>query len=549
MDIPKALGESVSLAARDIPLESQTLPAILKHQAQRHQKSFIEGAGATLSYRAAWSVAAEVAGKLYSTGIRKGHRIVVFLPNCMELLELFLGSGYLGAVLVPINTACRSAQLKHQINLSEPSAIITTSELIGLIISSDADLQDVKAIWLIDTDFDEKLRTGFGDIPLEQWERGDVALPEQDVKPHDPLAILYTSGTTGPSKGVVCPHAQFFWWGILTAEALGMRSDDRTYTILPMFHTNALNCLWQVLLTGATYCFGKRFSASSFLKELIATEATVTYMLGSIVYMMMKQPVSEMDQAHNVRVALSPATFAELTGEFFARFNICLLEGYGSTETNLVFSNRLGSYEPGSMGRLVPEFEAIIADEFDRPVSGDETGELLIRNNEPFSMASGYFRNPEATVSAWKNLWFHTGDRVRRDSNGVFYFVDRIKDSIRRRGENISSWEVEQALISHPGVKNAAVVGVPSELGEEEVMAFLIRKDSVRIELDEIVKHLESQIAYFAIPRYVEFLDTFPMTENGKVQKYVLRKRGVGPGTIVLDAKSHRGPNLKGSAL
>ena len=194
-------------------------------------------------------------------------------------------------------------------------------------------------------------------------------------------------------------------------------------------------------------------------------------------------------------------------------------------------SNTVGGYAPGTMGRVVPGFKVWVVDENDCEVPAGTPGELLVRATEPFSMANGYFDNPDATMSAWRNLWFHTGDRVMRDGQGLYHYLDRIKDAIRRRGENISSWEVEQALLSHPEVKNAAVVGVPSELGEEEVMAFLVTRDGRKLQPDLVIRFLEDRIARFAIPRYLEFVQELPMTENGKVKKYVLRERGISPTT------------------
>jgi crotonobetaine/carnitine-CoA ligase len=254
-------------------------------------------------------------------------------------------------------------------------------------------------------------------------------------------------------------------------------------------------------------------------------------MLGAMAHILLKRPAQPDDTQHRLRVALSPATAPPVVEEFARRFRVKLIDGYGSTETNLVLTNANGDSLPGTLGRVVDGFEARVVDEQDCEVPPGTPGELVIRHREPFSMATGYFDDPAATSAAWRNLWFHTGDRVIRDSDDVYHFLDRLKDSIRRRGENISSWEVEQALMSHEQVESAAVVGVPAELGEEEVMAFIVLRQGAQPDPAEITEFLQGRLAYFAVPRYIEFVPELPKTENGKVKKYLLRERGVGERT------------------
>lgn len=516
--------------ARSMAAKDRTLSSVLKRQGYLGGKQLIACKEGSISYKDAPTIASRCAGTLAASGVKAGDRIAVVLSNRLELIELFLGVGWLGAILVPINTAFRGQQLRQLLELADPAAIIVEAELIAVINNAGATLPSLKNVWCIgnlnSVTFDDLCN-----INIKPWRNDGTEVAEREMMPGDPLAILYTSGTTGASKGVICPHGQFFWWGVLTGEALSLNERDVLYTILPMFHTNALNSFWQALLTGATFRFGSRFSASQFFTELIESKATVSYLLGSMVYMLLKQERSPRDRAHNVSRILSPATPTTWVSEFFERFGIVLVEGYGSTETNLVLSNSSAGYEPGSMGRVLPEFEVRVVDGLDREVPDGESGELIVRNLEPFSLSSGYFRNPEATVNAWRNLWFHTGDRVKRDSNGVHYFIDRLTDSIRRRGENISSLEVENAIMSHPCVEMCSVIGVPSEVGEEEVKAFVVLKKGIRLSPERLVDFLESEIASFAIPRFIEFVEQLPLTENGKVQKFELKKQGVGRNT------------------
>ena len=258
-----------------------------------------------------------------------------------------------------------------------------------------------------------------------------------------------------------------------------------------------------------------------------------------MVSILLKQPPSSVDTAHRVRRVLGPAAPPDAIVPFEQRFGVRIVQGYGSTETNTIMCNMRGPYKLGAMGQIAPEFEARVVDEDDVEVADGTAGELLLRHREPFSFASGYWRLPEATATAWRNLWFHTGDRVVRDADGVYWFKDRLKDAIRRRGENISSYEVEQVLQAHPDVARAAVVPVPSELGEDEVMAFVVLREEATADPLALVRHCEPRLAYFAIPRYVEFVGELPLTEVGRVQKFVLRERGIGEATWDRDASGY----------
>jgi crotonobetaine/carnitine-CoA ligase len=248
-----------------------------------------------------------------------------------------------------------------------------------------------------------------------------------------------------------------------------------------------------------------------------------------MVPILLAQPVLAAERSHRVRIGLGPGVPASAAAAFRERTGVSLLEGYGSTETNFVIASALDRSRPGCMGWLRPGFEARVVDAHDVELPPGEAGELLLRADEPFAFASGYFGKPEATVVAWRNLWFHTGDRVLREADGAFRFIDRLKDAIRRRGENISSYEVEQVLQSHPAVAAVAVYPVRSELAEDEVMAAVVAREAGAIDPAELVDFCRARLPYFAIPRYVELVADLPRTENGKVQKFKLRERGVTP--------------------
>jgi crotonobetaine/carnitine-CoA ligase len=236
---------------------------------------------------------------------------------------------------------------------------------------------------------------------------------------------------------------------------------------------------------------------------------------------------SPLDRAHRVRIALAPATPPGLWDVFRERFGIEIVDGHGMTETNATIGPRDGEQRPGTMGRVGPGFAARVVDESGNVVPDGVAGELLVRADERLAFATGYWRMPEATEAGWRDGWFHTGDRVVRDPDGYYRFLDRSKDAIRRRGENVSAWEVEQTLLQHPSVAAAAAIPVPSALGEDDVMACVVARDGMTVDPVDLIRFCEPRLAYFAIPRYVDILDALPLTENGKVRKFVLRERGV----------------------
>jgi crotonobetaine/carnitine-CoA ligase len=510
----------------EVPAAERTLPALLARQAAAlGARPYLELGETTRTFAEMRDAAARTAGSFAAAGLRRGDRIAIMAENRREVVDAWFGAAWLGAILVPFNTAMRGPQLEHVLTNSGPRALAIEPELFGHLDVLGELPPELERIWLLGDG-----PTSWRGVPVEPFPARGDALPAEAVRPGETVAILYTSGTTGPSKGVMCPQAQFYWWARGTAAMLGGLSDeDVLYTCLPLFHTNALNTCMQALLHGARLVVGPRFSASRFWSRLAQADATVTYLLGAMTSILAKRPPSPEDRAHRCRVALAPATHAELHELFRERFGITLRDGFGMTETNAVIGAREGVQRPGTMGRVMPGYDAKIVDENDEEVPDGTPGELVLRADDAFAFATGYWRMPEQTVESWRNLWFHSGDRAVRDPDGSFRFLDRMKDAIRRRGENISAWEVEQVLLGHDDVAAAAVVPVPSVLGEDEVLACVVPRDGATLDPEELVRHCEPRLAYFAIPRYVEVVDELPLTENGKVRKFVLRERGVTP--------------------
>ncbi|MET3964625.1 ATP-dependent acyl-CoA ligase [Bradyrhizobium sp. S3.9.1] len=510
------------------PASDRILSTILTRQAERYGERVLLVAGETRwSFGQTAAIAAASAQALVDAGIRPGDRVALMCSNRPEFLQVYLGCAWLGAIAVPINTALRGFQLSHIFRNSRPALLVVETQFVDAIESVEAGVELPPRTWIVGAAagaVDARLSA----VPLPAL---GAAAPAGAVRPGDTVAILYTSGTTGPAKGVCCPQAQLFWWGIYSARALGIREGDVLFTTLPLFHTNALNAFYQALLNGCTYVLEPKFSASGFWAAAQRRNATVGYLLGAMASMLLAQPTNANDKAHRLRVALGGGVPPQIHGPFLQRFGVPLVDGYGSTETNFVFAGTIPSDRPGTMGYLAYGIEARIVDENDSALPDGQAGELVLRAGEPFAFATGYFGMPEKTVEAWRNLWFHSGDRVVRDADGHYRFIDRMKDLIRRRGENVSSWEVEQTIQSHPAVAACAIYPLPSELGEDEVAAAILLEPGQSLEPVDIVRHCEGQIAYFAIPRYVRILGQMPLTENGKIKKGVLREAGITTDT------------------
>jgi carnitine-CoA ligase len=508
--------------------DARTVPRMLALQAARYgTRRLFACMGAEWTFEAAPRLAARMAGALAAAGIRAGDRVAILSPNRPEVMLTLLGCGWLGAVAVPIHTAVKLRQLRYYLDNSGARLLIGDGALLDAIEPAGMAGLPLERIWTLDpiagTDLGVDIGAFVSDGP---------AIPEPVARPGDPFAILYTSGTTGPPKGVLCPHAQFHWWGLHTAHFLELRDGDVLATTLPLFHTNAINTFFQALLTGGTHVVLPRFSASTFWRDMAESQATVGYLLGAMVPMLLAQAPSDAEKAHSLRVILGPGVPEPQHAALFARAGVRLVDGFGSTETNFVIGSTASQRVAGRIGRTAPGITAQVVDDDDVSVPDGSAGELVLRADEPQCFASGYFGMADKTVEAWRNQWVHTGDRVIRHADGTFVFVDRIKDVIRRRGENISAFEVEQVISALPEVEGVAVYPVPSDLAEDEVMAAIVLRAGAVLSAVDLFEACARDLPRHAVPRFVTFVVELPRTENGKIQKFKLRERGVTVGTI-----------------
>jgi carnitine-CoA ligase len=512
----------------------ETFGEIVRQRAEEYgNRTFIKFKDDALTYSAFHSGGNRLANVLAGLGLEKGDACAVMLPNRREFLTSWLGLARIGVIEVPVNTGLRGDLLAHVLDQAECKAVIVLDEWAERIADIAPALNHLRHVIVVGNAEEVPFIPGaavhrYGEL-LEQGQDHD---PGVEVKPNDPSLILFTSGTTGPSKGAILSHRANFALAKNCCGLMGYTPDDRLYTVFPLYHVNARYAtVLAALVAGSDVVMHNRFSASRFW-DICREEGITTFnYMGSMLTILMKQPPGPGDLDHNVRMIQGAPCPPELLDDFRSRFGIAVTEAYGSTEVGICIVNRAESFRKGSCGRPISMFDVEIHDEEGLPCPPGIPGEIVVRPKEPSILFSGYYGMADATVKAWKNLWFHTGDRGMTDEDGYFYFLDRQKDVVRRRGENISSYEVERVLNGHSSVEDTAIIGVPSELSEEEVMAVVRLKKDQNAEPAQLLDHCVERLPHFAVPRYIRFVTEFPRTPSQRIEKYKLRKEGVTSDT------------------
>jgi crotonobetaine/carnitine-CoA ligase len=470
----------------------------------------------------------KVAAGLQAIGIGKGDKVAIEMNNRPEFLFLWFGLSKLGAVEVPINTAHRGNLLTYIIDKADCRLVVTESRFLDRLGPVLKDLPKVEKIAVL-CDGDDELPTL--DKPTLDYAwivDNDGTYEEIEIIWSDPYAIMFTSGTTGPSKGALMPQNYALFMGDVICNAGQYTESDRLYNALPLFHGNAqVLSTMPALMSGAQMILAEKFSASRFWDEIKRYGCTEFNYIGGILPILYKADPKPDDADNPLRIMIGGGAPANLFEAFEKRFGLRLVEGYGMSEMGLPFMSPYTQNKPGTCGKPRPDYEVKLVDDYGLEVSPGTAGELIIRPLKPFSILLEYYNMPDKTVETWRDLWFHTGDYMRQDEEGFFHFVDRKKDALRRRGENISSYEVESVINSHPAVLESAAVPVKSELGEDEVMVCLTLKPGSELTPEELVKHCEKGMAYFMVPRYIRFMKSLPKTPTERIQKYKLREEGI----------------------
>lgn len=517
------------MTSADEIVERASIGAVLAQRAARDpDRPYLMCDGAVLTYGAVDEQAARIDAGLRALGVAPGDRVCLMLPNGIQFVLAWLAVVRSGAIAVPINTAYRGDLLAYVLNHSGASLAIVGEEWLERFAALESRLEHLRHVVTVAA----AERAGGAALrmptsPFATLLRATPA-PLPDVDDIAAASIMYTSGTTGPSKGATLCHRGLLAFAANHVRHCGVTREDVCYTCLPLFHAIAL-ALTTVgaLLAGARVAIGRRFSASTFWDEIRDSGATYASITGSIAQILHKQPHGPRDTDHRLRVVYAIPAPAAIYEDFERRFGTRFIEAYGATDGQIPIYMPLDAPRIGACGRVIPGFDLRIVDDRDDPVPAGRVGEIVYRSHDPYTMMLGYYRNPEATLEAWRNFWFHSGDLGFLDDDGYLHFVDRTKDSIRRRGENISSYEVEKVVNDHPAVLESAAVAVPAELGEDELKIVVVVRPGDTLGPEALLGWCEPRLPYFMVPRYVEFAETLPKTPNEKVQKYRLRETGV----------------------
>ena len=477
-----------------------------------------------------------LAHALAALGVQPGHTVVTMLDNNLDAVLCWFAINKLCAVSVPINTALKGEFLRHQIADAGAALVVCEATYAERIAAVSDGLPDVKLVLTRGEPGDGRC----GTLPLASLNghRGhDDSAFERKPNPWELACLIYTSGTTGPSKGCMISYNYMCNLARLQLRAGPANEHDVTITPLPLFHMNAM-CVGVLasILVGARVAFVPRFSVSNFWPEVERSGATIASILGSMGAMLANAPDTEAGQRckgqiHTVRG--NPFT-EEVKAIWRERFGAKQVggNGYGLTEAAVITSLAGGEYAaPGSSGTRIPDFDVRIVDDLDREVPAGTSGEIVVRPLRPDIMFMGYWRRPEDTLKIMRNLWLHTGDIGKFDEQGFFYFVDRKKDYLRRRGENISSFEMEAAFARHPALAEVAVHAVPSDKGEDDVKVTAMLRPDMTLSPEDLFRWAIDAVPYYALPRYIEFRDSLPKNPQGRVLKYELRDEGCTPTT------------------
>ena len=478
-----------------------------------------------ITYRAFGERVDRAAAAWAGLGVEKGDRVVFMVDNAPEFLVAWLGLAKIGGILSAVNTGFTPDEVAYQVEHSDPRLALISPAHDEVFTAVAERLPQVHVLHL-------GPHARYDDF-LALVAAAPAVAPPVDLEGDDVISLIYTSGTTGRSKAVMQTHRAFVLTGESYPAWLDIRRGDRQYVCLPYFHINSqAYSTMGAIGARSTIVLARRFSASRFWPEVRRHRVTHFNFIGAMTVILSKAEVTAEDGGNEVRVAYGGTKLPyELQMDVERRFGLRIISGFGMSETTFGMIEDVHGYRrPGSIGKprqhpdpAVPRNEARLVDDAGRDVGVDEVGELLLRNP---TMALGYFRDPERTAQTFRDGWIHTGDLLRRDADGFHFFVDRKKDVIRRRGENISSVEVERVLVDHPSVQLAAIVGVPSELTDEEVLAYVVPAEGATVDPAALLDWAGGRLARFKIPRYVRVVRDadLPRTGSHKIRKEVLRE-------------------------
>jgi crotonobetaine/carnitine-CoA ligase len=491
---------------------------------------FIHTPDTTITYGELAQRAGRFAAGLGTLGVRAGDRVATMLEPTPEYLTTWFGISWAGAVDVPINTEFKGSFLAHVLRESGAEVLVIDARWLDRLEVFDVDtLRDIVVVGE-PADPPGRLRGhSFAQVSASDPMSSPVSRTERDL-----VYIMYTSGTTGPSKGVMLPNRTALFNARSWIDILELTDRDVAYSMFPIFHVTARSAvITSTMWAGGSVALRNGFSLSGFWDDVRSAGATWFGYMGAIIHLLHAANPLPDDADNPCRIAFGAAAPPGIIDSFEKRFAMELIETYGSTELGPASAPTPGTSKRGTMGRVLPQYEIQIQDPATgEPVHAGVDGEICARPREWGALFAGYWERLDATVAAFRDLWFHTGDRGHLDDEGYLVFVDRLKDSMRRRGENISSFEVERAIQEHPSVLEAAAYAVPSELTEDEVMISVVAKPGAVIDPTELFEFCAARIPRFAVPTYLRLTDDLPKTPSQRIQKFKLRELGVTDDTF-----------------
>ena len=545
------MGEWSDWYAREDPTK-WVLAEVLKRRAAEHpDRDYLKFADRPwISYGEINARSNRIANSLISRGVQPGESVSVMMPNCEEFIPVWFGILKAGAVMSSINTAYKGDFLSWTINLVESKKLFISDEYLDRLDLIKGELPTLEHVVVQESGKREGPDPTLPNEPLEALLAGSDAEPDGIAYSWtDDARIMFTSGTTGRSKGVIKQNAADYFSarGLLevvsatAGKSVESLEEDTFFSCLPLFHSNAqVLSGYPALVAGGRVAYTERFSSSRFWQQIIDAEATIFNSIGAVSYFIWNIPESDLDKAHKVHTCFAAPAPRDIYNEFQDRFGVKFIEGYGLTETGMAtYMDPTKPGVPGSMGKANPGYEVTIVEPgTDRPLPPDTPGEIVVDMKIPNIVMRAYYGMPEKTAEDFRNLKLHTGDLGRMDEDGYFYFMDRVKDYIRRRGENVSSMEVEKQVSDHPNIKEAAAIGVKAGEGassEDEIMVVCIPEGAAP-DPAELTHWLAERIPYFMVPRYIRFVETLPKTPTERVQKVKLREQGITPDTFDREA-------------
>jgi crotonobetaine/carnitine-CoA ligase len=470
------------------------------------------------------------ASALASVGVNRGDLVAIMMPNSIDYVALYFGLVYRGAAVVLVNTAFSGYMLEYVLNDAGCRLMVVDADLVPAVAQSQERLTALRRL-LVTNATELPVAEGLECIDLAAIAARSAQIePDPQVAYADLHCVVYSSGTTGPSKGIMISNAHAVAKAFEVIRICGFTADDVLYSPLPLFYSmGLLRGVLSVALLGASIVLRDRFSVSAYWDDVRRHGATVAHSVFSLPRMLASAPPSPRDREHTLRCMFN----ARHDPEFTQRFGVRLIEGYGLTEAgNAIFSRIEAPPVPGSCGQVSDEWVVRLADPDGNEVPTGEVGEILIRPLEPQRIMMGYLNKPEATAAATRDLWLHTGDLASVDENGYYFYKGRIKDMIRRRGQNISAWEVEQVILEHPGVGEVAALAYPSEVGDDDLRVVISPAEGASVDLHEVARYCEKRLPDFMVPRYLELLPELPRTPSGRVEKYRLAQLPLGDGVL-----------------